>query len=289
MHHHNVKINQRHLHFRYFFQHHWHICLNAAHVSSNLVKKFLHLLVLLVFACVFLLCMLALIFQDHRMTIINDKMNILDQKIWHLWSAANDLRSFLFKVMLKSNENRSFEQVWDLTILKYFRHKSLNREHLHNFKYTSYAMNWGKLLDWKYKTTTGKKVSLAFVTGSTKTLMIWNTIFCTELWVFTERNKQLFLQRQTWKSGLTKSQVLQQEVVKRKKNNLHEHDKHSCDLILDEYMCASVLLRRPFYLATLCPFLITCGLYLESYIIRPALKTVISLSNAARGTIVHAQ
>lgn len=37
------------------------------------------------------------------------------------------------------------------------------------------------------------------------------------------------------------------------------------------------LLRSPFYLATLCPFLITCGLPLESFIIRPALKTVITV------------
>lgn len=56
-------------------------------------------------------------------------------------------------------------------------------------------------------------VSLALRAGSTKTLMSWNTIFTEELWVFTERNKQLFLQRQTWKSRFTKAQVARQEAV----------------------------------------------------------------------------
>lgn len=43
-----------------------------------------------------------------------------------------------------------------------------------------------------------------------------------------------------------------------------------------------------FYSATLCPFLITCGLSLESFIIRPAMKTVITVGQIQRGgTMAH--
>lgn len=203
--------------------------------------------------------------------------------------------------MEKSNKNCSFERVLDLTIWKYFRHKTFSSESIFTTLNTP-CTPWikGKYLTGNIKTTTGERQS-SWLLEPGPPRPSWSEIhfFSPELRVFTERDKQLFLQRQTWKSRFTKSQVLQHEAVQRNDKNSPKSDREkpracfylnpwasknqSCDLILDEWVCASVLLRRPFYLASLCPLLITCGLPLESFIIRPELKTVITVCQVQRG------